>query len=175
MTSSGMRDSTTGMNAGSGPERGSPNGLPATAPKGATTGLNGQPSNNETLPKKSGTAMVPPVVQTTGFCASSPSSNWALVRTQNSAFSASRSHNEPSKSPAAPRVTANSFGEETMQKLWTSGYGLSEMFEAVRESSLKRLAPRAGSEPATIRLTVECSTAELPRNRRNKGSRAGSV
>jgi hypothetical protein len=31
----------------------------------------------------------------------------------------------------------------------------------------KRLAPRAGFEPATIRLTVECSTAELPRNRRN--------
>src|SRR5437879_12192178 len=29
-----------------------------------------------------------------------------------------------------------------------------------------RLAPRAGFEPATIRLTVECSTAELPRNRR---------
>ena len=30
------------------------------------------------------------------------------------------------------------------------------------------LAPRAGFEPATIRLTVECSTAELPRNRRTK-------
>src|SRR5437588_10770719 len=28
------------------------------------------------------------------------------------------------------------------------------------------VAPRAGFEPATIRLTVECSTAELPRNRR---------
>jgi hypothetical protein len=38
-----------------------------------------------------------------------------------------------------------------------------------------RLAPRAGFEPATIRLTVECSTAELPRNRRNNRSRAGSV
>jgi hypothetical protein len=50
MTSSGMRDSTTGMNAGSGPERGSPKGSPATAPK-ATTGPDGQPSNNETLPK----------------------------------------------------------------------------------------------------------------------------
>src|ERR1035437_5861128 len=33
------------------------------------------------------------------------------------------------------------------------------------------LAPRAGFEPATIRLTVECSTAELPRNRRNQGVR----
>ena len=33
MTSSGMRDSTTGMNAGSGPERGSPNGSLAAAPK----------------------------------------------------------------------------------------------------------------------------------------------
>ena len=32
------------------------------------------------------------------------------------------------------------------------------------------VAPRAGFEPATIRLTVECSTAELPRNRR-KGVR----
>src|SRR6202789_2750479 len=30
------------------------------------------------------------------------------------------------------------------------------------------LAPRAGFEPATIRLTVECSTAELPRNRANQ-------
>jgi hypothetical protein len=38
-----------------------------------------------------------------------------------------------------------------------------------------RLAPRAGFEPATIRLTVGCSTAELPRNRRSKRSRAGSV
>ncbi len=28
----------------------------------------------------------------------------------------------------------------------------------------KGLAPRAGFEPATIRLTVGCSTAELPRN-----------
>jgi hypothetical protein len=33
------------------------------------------------------------------------------------------------------------------------------------------LAPRAGFEPATIRLTVECSTAELPRNRRSPGAR----
>ena len=33
------------------------------------------------------------------------------------------------------------------------------------------LAPRAGFEPATIRLTVECSTAELPRNRAKQGSR----
>jgi hypothetical protein len=41
-------DSTTGMIAG--PERGSPNGSPATAPK-ATTGPNDQPSKNETPPK----------------------------------------------------------------------------------------------------------------------------
>jgi hypothetical protein len=34
------------------------------------------------------------------------------------------------------------------------------------------LAPRAGFEPATIRLTVECSTAELPRNKaKPKGGR----
>ena len=33
------------------------------------------------------------------------------------------------------------------------------------------LAPRAGFEPATIRLTVECSTAELPRNRAKQCSR----
>jgi hypothetical protein len=48
MTSSGMRDSTTGLNAGSGPDRGSPEGSPA-AP--TTTGPNGEPSNNETPPK----------------------------------------------------------------------------------------------------------------------------
>ena len=40
---------------------------------------------------------------------------------------------------------------------------------------LEILAPRAGFEPATIRLTVECSTAELPRNRRNRGFATGSV
>ena len=50
MTSSGMRDSTTGINAGSGPERSSPEGSPAAVPK-ATTGPNGRPSNNETPPK----------------------------------------------------------------------------------------------------------------------------
>ena len=44
MTSSGMRDSTTGMNAGRAP------GSPAAAPK-ATTGPNGEPSNDETPPK----------------------------------------------------------------------------------------------------------------------------
>ena len=46
-TSSGMRDSTTGI-TGSGPERGTPNGSPAAA---KATGPNGQPSNNETPPK----------------------------------------------------------------------------------------------------------------------------
>src|SRR5580693_8907702 len=37
------------------------------------------------------------------------------------------------------------------------------------------LAPRAGFEPATIRLTVECSTAELPRNKRNNRSRGQRI
>src|SRR5437773_3012196 len=35
------------------------------------------------------------------------------------------------------------------------------------------LAPGAGFEPATIRLTVECSTAELSGNKRNRRSQAG--
>jgi hypothetical protein len=48
MTSSGMRDSTAGMS--SGPERGSANGSPA-AERKATTGPNGEPSNNEAPPK----------------------------------------------------------------------------------------------------------------------------
>src|SRR3984893_11981261 len=44
--------------------------------------------------------------------------------------------------------------------------------ERGRTDKNSRMAPRAGFEPATIRLTVECSTAELPRNRRNPaGSR----
>src|SRR6267378_171958 len=44
--------------------------------------------------------------------------------------------------------------------------------EQGRTEKNSQLAPRAGFEPATIRLTVECSTAELPRNRRNRrGSR----
>jgi hypothetical protein len=38
-------------------------------------------------------------------------------------------------------------------------------------STYGKVAPRAGFEPATIRLTVECSTAELPRNRRNQFAR----
>ena len=38
--------------------------------------------------------------------------------------------------------------------------------ERGRTDKNSRMAPRAGFEPATIRLTVECSTAELPRNRR---------
>src|SRR5258708_4150318 len=53
------------------------------------------------------------------------------------------------------------------------------------------IAARAGFDPATIRLSVECSTAEVPRNRRNnrdersrmarsdcasrRGSRSGAV
>jgi hypothetical protein len=36
---------------------------------------------------------------------------------------------------------------------------------------LKRLAPRAGFEPATLRLTAGCSTVELPRNSRRMRSR----
>src|SRR6266536_6493520 len=36
------------------------------------------------------------------------------------------------------------------------------------------MAPRAGFEPATIRLTVECSTAELPRNRRTWFANSGA-
>src|SRR5262245_36208107 len=39
------------------------------------------------------------------------------------------------------------------------------------DDGLGLLAPRAGVEPATLRLTVECSTAELPRNRRRKMGR----
>ncbi len=46
--------------------------------------------------------------------------------------------------------------------------GISE----VSAKSVILLAPRAGFEPATIRLTVECSTAELPRNMRT-GSATG--
>jgi hypothetical protein len=37
--------------------------------------------------------------------------------------------------------------------------------EQGRTEKNSRMAPRAGFEPATIRLTVECSTAELPRNK----------
>ena len=39
---------------------------------------------------------------------------------------------------------------------------------------IRQLAPRAGFEPATIRLTVECSTAELPRNRRTWFANGGA-
>jgi hypothetical protein len=50
----------------------------------------------------------------------------------------------------------------------TVGYrGVLNGCEQGRTDKNSRMAPRAGFEPATIRLTVECSTAELPRNRRN--------
>jgi hypothetical protein len=35
---------------------------------------------------------------------------------------------------------------------------------SMKTGALLKLAPRAGFEPATCRLTVECSTAELPGN-----------
>jgi hypothetical protein len=55
--------------------------------------------------------------------------------------------------------------------MWPNGAGLNiSAFEvcSILSKRLICLAPRAGFEPATIRLTVECSTAELPRNRRTK-------
>src|SRR5437868_3236099 len=46
----------------------------------------------------------------------------------------------------------------------------------------RKMAPRAGFEPATLRLTAGCSAVELPRNmvgktlaRRRKSARAGPV
>src|SRR6516225_6786154 len=50
----------------------------------------------------------------------------------------------------------------------------SESVSAMLAKCLIRLAPRAGFEPATIRLTVGCSTAELPRNKRYTSSRAAA-
>jgi hypothetical protein len=47
---------------------------------------------------------------------------------------------------------------------------VAERCERIRTDENIQVAPRAGFEPATIRLTVECSTAELPRNRRNRRS-----
>ena len=87
-------------------------------------------------------------------------------------------HTMPDVNPAWARHTAlTGFGwagpgNRFADTLQTRG------FSALTRKSRKwliMLAPRAGFEPATIRLTVECSTAELPRNRRNKCSRAGSV
>src|SRR5262249_32463641 len=39
-----------------------------------------------------------------------------------------------------------------------------------RANSLKRLAPQAGLEPATLRLTAECSAIELVRNTAGRAS-----
>ena len=47
-----------------------------------------------------------------------------------------------------------------------------ECFERLGNSLM---APRAGFEPATIRLTVGCSTAELPRKRANRSFARGCV
>src|SRR5262249_54258557 len=50
-----------------------------------------------------------------------------------------------------------------------------EMEKIVRNQMAKPVAPRAGFEPATNRLTAGCSTTELPGNRRSSraaGSRA---
>src|SRR2546430_7455107 len=40
--------------------------------------------------------------------------------------------------------------------------------EEPRPSEAKGLAPRAGLEPATLRLTAGCSAIELPRNARRE-------
>ena len=59
--------------------------------------------------------------------------------------------------------------------MFRAGLGLRPLFRgAARRRGARRLAPRAGFEPATIRLTVECSTAELPRNRRTKVRERGA-
>ena len=41
-------------------------------------------------------------------------------------------------------------------------YALKSERAALFSAALEKVAPRAGFEPATCRLTVECSTAELP-------------
>jgi hypothetical protein len=48
--------------------------------------------------------------------------------------------------------------------MWTRDKNGAHRRLKTQTNELKLLAPRAGFEPATIRLTVECSTAELPRN-----------
>ena len=42
-------------------------------------------------------------------------------------------------------------------------------FPVRRSAGRKRVAPRVGFEPTTSRLTVGCSTTELPRNRFRSG------
>src|SRR3954471_1960891 len=49
--------------------------------------------------------------------------------------------------------------------------GQGQMLQRLRETA-ELLAPRAGFEPATNRLTAGCSTTELPRNRRQLSRRA---
>src|SRR3954452_10512335 len=50
--------------------------------------------------------------------------------------------------------------------------GQAQMLQGLRETA-DVVAPRAGFEPATNRLTAGCSTTELPRNRANQCFRAG--
>src|ERR1700692_4307113 len=67
------------------------------------------------------------------------------------------------------RTVAARTGAESGRLTMSCG-GVLNCCERGRTEKNSRLAPRAGFEPATIRLTVECSTAELPRNRRNPGA-----
>ena len=68
---------------------------------------------------------------------------------------------------SSPRSRGNRFANTVPTRALI---GSSDEFK----KSLILLAPRAGFEPATIRLTVECSTAELPRNRRTKVRERGA-
>src|SRR5258705_497374 len=82
------------------------------------------------------------------------------------ASSLSAKFQSSSSDMAKPRIR-NVFADTAQtQRFWQT--------RRVSSKSLIWLAPRAGFEPATIRLTVECSTAELPRNRRTWFANGGA-
>src|SRR5688572_18359406 len=62
----------------------------------------------------------------------------------------------PSISVGKLRAACGQFSEVMSQRSSTGLRG--------HASSLRRVAPRAGFEPATLRLTAGCSAVELPRN-----------
>ena len=69
-------------------------------------------------------------------------------------------------------------GSGSNESIWRSIHDAGSSRDCVTNRglrvSLERiLAPRAGFEPATIRLTVECSTAELPRNKAKQSFASG--
>src|SRR5262245_24812906 len=65
-------------------------------------------------------------------------------------------------------LRSSSYEEQAIRPLkkWPAIRSLAESTPKLYAKEWRSMAPRAGIEPATQRLTVVCSTSELPRNKK---------